>query len=346
MPLTRTARNVSLAFALAVAFTTTIRGQDAGGWIDLLAGAGPELKGWTRGPIPPGGTLNPESQWSLDAATGHLVCEGDGGHEWLRWDTELSDFIFRGEFRYTPVEGKKKYNSGMYARNSADATIWHQAQFGDGNGGFLFGETMVGGERKFFSLAKEVRDAPVRPAGEWNTVEIRCQGQDMILAINGEMTCALHDCEVPSGHVGVEAEGYRIEFRNLKVRRLMPAKAQPEAKAAGPLKVVVHINYDDADRQGHVLKNLVNVLKDAPDTAVEVVCHGAGIGMVVAAGTGQAEAVASLVKQGVRFVACENTMRQRMIARGDLLPDVGTVPSGTLELIRKQQREGYAYLRP
>src|SRR5690349_800231 len=63
--------------------------RDPSGWTDLLAQAGPELKGWTRGPIPPTGRLNPRSQWSLDAATGHLVCEGNRGHEWLRWDKEL-----------------------------------------------------------------------------------------------------------------------------------------------------------------------------------------------------------------------------------------------------------------
>ena len=28
---------------------------------------------------------------SLDSKTGHLVCEGDLGHEWLRWDEELGD---------------------------------------------------------------------------------------------------------------------------------------------------------------------------------------------------------------------------------------------------------------
>ena len=63
--------------------------RDRAGWTDLLAGAGPNLTGWTRGPIPPGGKLAAHSQWSLDATTGYLVCQGDGGHEWLRWDQEL-----------------------------------------------------------------------------------------------------------------------------------------------------------------------------------------------------------------------------------------------------------------
>jgi hypothetical protein len=106
--------------------------RDPNGWTDLLAQAGAKLEGWTRGPIPPRGKIGARSQWSLDATTGILVCQGDGGHEWLRWDKELEDCVFHVEWRFTVVPGKKGYNSGIYARNSADATVWHQAQTGDG----------------------------------------------------------------------------------------------------------------------------------------------------------------------------------------------------------------------
>jgi Domain of Unknown Function (DUF1080) len=191
--------------------------RDPQGWTDLLIHAGTRLEGWTRGPIPPGRKLNPRSQWSLDAATRHLVCEGDGGHEWLRWDQELGDLIFHVEWRFTPVPGKRGYNSGIYARNSSDARIWHQAQTGDGSGGFLFGDTMVAGK---LQRMKQQRGSRVKPAGEWNTFEITCKGKDMTLWVNGAVTSQWHDCEVPRGYVGLEAEGYRIEFRNVKVKPL------------------------------------------------------------------------------------------------------------------------------
>jgi hypothetical protein len=212
-----THRFVSLAIAAAA---VALSGPAPDNWTDLLAHAGPELKGWTRGPIPPTGTLNERSQWSLDPATGHLVCEGNGGHEWLRWDQELGDFIYHVEWRFTPVEGKTGYNSGIYARNSANARVWHQAQTGGGSGGFLFGETLVDGVLKRVALSNQVKGKPVRPAGEWNTFEIRCQGKDMILSVNGDETSAWHDCQVPRGYVGLEAEGWRIEFRNVKVKPL------------------------------------------------------------------------------------------------------------------------------
>ena len=115
--------------------------RDPQGWTDLLAKAGPKLEGWARGPLPAQAKLGPVSQWSLDPATGYLVCQGNGGHEWLRWEKELGDFIYHVEWRFTPVAGKKGYNSGIYARNSADARIYHQAQTGDASGGYLFGTT-------------------------------------------------------------------------------------------------------------------------------------------------------------------------------------------------------------
>jgi hypothetical protein len=190
------------------------------GWTDLLVRAGKELDNWTRGPIPPTGKLNMQNQWSIEKATGYLVCEGDKGHEWLRFDKEYGDCIFHVEFRYTPVEtGRKAYNSGIYVRNSADAKVWHQAQIGGGNGGFLFGQSPKGDKLAGFNLSKEAKNR-VKPAGEWNTVEVTAKGKDISLWVNGDVTCTWHDCNAPRGYVGLEAEGYRIEFRNVLVKEL------------------------------------------------------------------------------------------------------------------------------
>lgn len=114
----------------------------------------------------------------------------------------------------------------------------------------------------------------------------------------------------------------------------------------GPLKVVVHVNVPEAGTQGAGLKNVTNLLKEALDTQVEVVCHGAGIGLVEKARSDHAEAVEALVKKVVTFVACENTMRQESIRKEDPLPGVGTVPSGAVEVIRRRQEDGLAYFKP
>lgn len=116
-----------------------------------------------------------------------------------------------------------------------------------------------------------------------------------------------------------------------------------------PLKVVVHVNFVDARRQGNGLKNVENILKaaEAVGTAceVEVVCHSDGIALLEKSRTEHAAPVESLQKKGVRFAACENTMRQRSIRPEDLLPTVSTVPSGAFEVVRRQQ-DGYSYFKP
>jgi hypothetical protein len=198
---------------------------DPTGWIDLLADAGPELKGWTRCPWPKGPNLSEKSPWSFDPKTGVLTCRGDeAGHEWLRGDRDLGDVIYHVEWAFVPAPAGKptKYNSGIYVRNAADASTWHQAQTGDASGGFLFGDTPVEGKIKRVNLSKELLDKRVHPAGGWNTFEVTCKGKDITLWANGAVTNEWHGCEVPRGHVGLEAEGYRIEFRNVKIKAIGP----------------------------------------------------------------------------------------------------------------------------
>lgn len=188
------------------------------GWRDIIPAA--DLKGWYRVPVPPTGKLGRE-QWHVDTDSKVLICDGDGGHDMLLTDEEIGDAIFHFEFRYTPVAGKTGYNSGAYVRNSKDGALWHQAQFGDARDGFLFGETITaGGQKRFFSLAKEVTDMRIKPVGQWNTLEVTARGKKLTLWVNGAVTCEFSDCGVPKGRVGLEGEGYRIEFRNLKLKKL------------------------------------------------------------------------------------------------------------------------------
>ena len=139
----------------------------------------------------------------------------------LLLDKEIGDGVFHFEFCYTKIEGKTGYNSGAYVRNSKDGAIWHQAQFGDGGIGYLFGETPTAdGKKKFFNLAGQVKDRRVKPVGEWNTFEVTARGKMLTLWVNGAVVCRFENCGQEKGRVGVEGEGYRIEFRNLKVKEL------------------------------------------------------------------------------------------------------------------------------
>ena len=191
---------------------------DPQGWEDILPSA--NLQGWYRVPVPPGGKLG-RAQWHVDADKKVLICDGNGGHDMLLTTKEYGDAIFHFEFCYTRVEGKTGYNSGAYVRNSKDGAVWHQAQFGDAKDGYLFGVSPTAGDKtKFFTLKKEVKDMRVKPAGEWNTFEVTAHGKILMLWVNGAVTCQFDGCGQPRGHIGMEGEGYRIEFRNLKVKEL------------------------------------------------------------------------------------------------------------------------------
>ena len=192
--------------------------SDPQGWVDVLPPA--DLKGWYRVPVPPTGQLGRE-QWHVDGEKKILICDGDGGHDMLLFDKEISDATFHVEFCYTKIEGKKGYNSGAYVRNSRNGAIWHQAQFGDAKDSFLFGQTSgTNDQKKSFNLSKQVTDMRVKPAGEWNTLELTARGKTLTLWINGGTTCQFEDCGREKGYLGLEGEGYRIEFRNLKVKEL------------------------------------------------------------------------------------------------------------------------------
>lgn len=126
------------------------------------------------------------------------------------------------------------------------------------------------------------------------------------------------------------------------------ASAQGEARGAGGdavFKAVIHVNFDDAERQKHGLKNVTNMLNEVKEGDIEVVCHGKGLSLLVKEKTPAADDVARLMQSGVKFAACENTMREKGIKKEELLPGITTVPSGAVEVVRKQQ-EGYGYFKP
>lgn len=187
-------------------------------WVDLL----PEesLKGWTRVPIPAISGVNPKMQWRVDAGQRALICSGDGGHEWLRFNKELGDFILQVDWRFTPRGPEEtKYNSGIGVRMTRFGDIWHQAQTGP-TGGFLFGETIMDGAMKRFNLMKEMRENRVKPAGEWNNYEIRVQGDRIAMAVNGLVVNELAGIGLRRGYIGFEAEGFEIAFRNIRLKAL------------------------------------------------------------------------------------------------------------------------------
>jgi len=222
-------RGVSLGWVSLAAFlcffsaslwaqTSAAPASDAAGWMDILPD--PSFHGWTRVAIPPERALDPVTQWKVDRSGRIVICEGDRGHEWLRYDRELADLILHVEWRFTPGAGLKGYNSGVFVRNSADGSVWHQAQVGAGNDGYLFGRTLLEGKIAPMKFSPKPEVNRIKPPGEWNTYEVRCQGPQLTLWVNGGLSSEFTASEVPKGYLGLEAEGFRIEFRNIRIKLL------------------------------------------------------------------------------------------------------------------------------
>jgi hypothetical protein len=190
---------------------------DATGWTDLLADH--SLARWKRVKYSDK-PLKPANSWSFDEASNLLVCDGKDAVELYLYDQEFSDGIFHVEWRFKPVENGRGYNSGVFVRANAAGDIWHQAQVGDRNVGNLFGRTRTAdGTLKSFNANDRVAQRG-KPPGEWNTYEITAKGKTLSLWINGAVTATWNDCLVEKGMVGLEAEGFLIEFRNVKFKPL------------------------------------------------------------------------------------------------------------------------------
>lgn len=101
---------------------------------------------------------------------------------------------------------------------------------------------------------------------------------------------------------------------------------------------------DDADWKLTIgnIRNLIVGLP-GPDTEVEVVAYGPGLGFLRRASSTETD-LQALMAQHVRFVACENSMRQQHITIQDLISGVGTVPSGVVEVVTRQE-QGWSYLK-
>jgi intracellular sulfur oxidation DsrE/DsrF family protein len=128
-----------------------------------------------------------------------------------------------------------------------------------------------------------------------------------------------------------------------------PAAAAAVTTAAAPAdgkeRAIFAVSDDDAKKWNLTLGNIGNALEglgaDAAD--IELVVYGPGIAMLKK-DSPVADKLAAAQKKGVRIVACQNSMRGYHLEQADLAPGVGSVPSGVVELIRRQHA-GYAYVR-
>ncbi len=116
--------------------------------------------------------------------------------------------------------------------------------------------------------------------------------------------------------------------------------------AATKERVVIQVSGADVGKWNLALNNAKNVQQafGADKVDIEIVTYGPGIGMLKMDSV-VANRVDESKKAGIAIVACQNTMKTMKLTDADMLPNSSYVPSGVVELIKKQG-QGYAYIRP
>jgi len=135
-----------------------------------------------------------------------------------------------------------------------------------------------------------------------------------------------------------------LTFSPLQSKAEGSAEAPAVAPAAAPFedKAVYHV--DDPDAAPLALGNIANHLTASPGARIALVANGKGIHMLVAGD--YSTTIANLQAKGVRFIACNNSMRGFHINASQLVPGAVIVPSGAAELSRLQGQDHYAYIKP
>jgi len=94
-----------------------------------------------------------------------------------------------------------------------------------------------------------------------------------------------------------------------------------------------------------MVNQIKQVLKEAPQTTIEVVCSGPGLFICVSDKTNVSKEMEELQKNSdVNFAACANTMRRYKVDKSQLLPFANVVPVAILELSYRQQK-GWSYIK-
>jgi len=148
---------------------------------------------------------------------------------YLRTKKEFSNYKLHVEWRYP----EKPVNSGVMLHTSGPDKIWvthYQAQLKHQNAGDFVvhgvGEKATINGKVYTSTEKDKPVVPKlhpsneKPAGEWNSFDITCKGNTVEIKVNGLLQSTATDCTLTKGAIALQAEGCKIQFRNLWIEKI------------------------------------------------------------------------------------------------------------------------------
>jgi len=130
------------------------------------------------------------------------------------------------------------------------------------------------------------------------------------------------------------------------ISALFVTDAGAQSAAAPKNRVVMQVSDGEAAKWNLALNNARNLQTDlgAANVEIEIVAYGPGLGMLKR-DSSVATRVDEALTSGVKVVACENTMHAQKLVQADMLPSIGYVGAGVVEIMQRQQ-QGWSYLRP
>ena len=185
---------------------------------------GENLDGWTI--YLESDIINPDDYFYVNDGMIETIGVPNG---YLRTVKEYSDYHLHVEWRYP----EDPTNSGVFVHCSGPDLLWpahYQGQLKYENAGDFIvhgvGEVTTIRDTVYTSSAE---NKPVIPkehptnekrAGQWNSYDIICRGNTVELKVNGLLQNVATDCSLTSGNIGLQAEGSKIQFRNLWIKPL------------------------------------------------------------------------------------------------------------------------------
>ena len=109
-------------------------------------------------------------------------------------------------------------------------------------------------------------------------------------------------------------------------------------------KIIFQLTSGDTTAHKQLIKQFNNILSVSPTTKIEVVCHGAGLDMLVSGKTILEDKIKILADKGVVFNACEFSIKERKVDRSKIISVSGFVPAGIVEIVSKQE-QGWSYIK-
>jgi uncharacterized protein len=114
--------------------------------------------------------------------------------------------------------------------------------------------------------------------------------------------------------------------------------------ADGRIPVVFHVTSGDPMYWNQSLNNAANFQRamGKDKVFIEVVVNGPAINMLKADSKVELR-VSGAIADGVKFAACEETMKAMKLTKADMILGIGYVPGGIVEVVERQ-RDGWSYV--